>query len=105
MGKILDGIKTRTPEMATLGLSKVFILDKYFTSILSSGRPRRSCKGQADPEKRTPQCYYLGNSSTSPAADRKRTLSISRQPSRSSDPWAQRKPRYKLGEFKDRSLH
>lgn len=45
MRKILDEIKTRTPEMATLGLSKVFILDKYFTELQKFWETEKKLQG------------------------------------------------------------
>jgi len=43
--KILNEIKTRTSEMATLGLSKVFILDKYFTELQKFWETEKKLQG------------------------------------------------------------
>lgn len=44
-GKFFDEIKFRTPEMATLGLSKVFILDKYFTELQKFWETEKKLQG------------------------------------------------------------
>lgn len=41
----MNEIKFRTPEMATLGLSKVFILDKYFTELQKFWETEKKLQG------------------------------------------------------------
>jgi len=43
--KILNEVETRTSEMATLGLSKVFILDKYFTELQKFWETEKKLQG------------------------------------------------------------
>ena len=45
MKKILADNEPRPPEMATLGLSKVFILDKYFTELQKFWETEKKLQG------------------------------------------------------------